>query len=174
MTQTDPAIAEATITPAFDPDQVETINTRFGDLTIDKDRIVTFVEGLYGLEQHRHYMLTSVPDWPDSFKLLQAVADPQLSLIVLPLECAGGPIDRDDIDEACSILGFDEDATIILGIVTMRADGESQVFTVNLKAPVLVDTARRVARQHVFASDKYRLRHVLPMDAQDEGLAGGE
>lgn len=145
------------------------IITRFGELTIDEHRIINFIDGLYGLEQHRQYLLSNVPDWPEVFKLLQAVNDPKLSLIVLPLEGAGGPIDRADFAHACQMLGFKEEATTVLGIVTMRANSENQVFTVNLKAPLLIDTGRRLGRQHVFASEKYHLRHPLPVDQDREG-----
>ena len=62
------------------------------------------------------------------------------------------------------MLGFNEGMTAVLGIVTMRAQSKNQVFTVNLKAPVLIDTASRKGRQHVFASEKYHLRHPLPVD----------
>ncbi|MGH1479888.1 MAG: flagellar assembly protein FliW [Geminicoccales bacterium] len=141
-----------------------TITTKFGDLEIDESKIVNFVDGLYGLEQHHTFVLTSVPDWPDVFKLLQAIDDPQLSLIVLPLEGIGGPIDPVDFSQACQMLGFNEELTAVLGIVTMRAQSSNQVFTVNLKAPVLIDTESRQGRQHVFASEKYDLRHPLPVD----------
>jgi flagellar assembly factor FliW len=146
----------------------QSIVTRFGELTIDADKIITFSDGLYGLEQHRRYMLVDVPDWPGIFKLLQAVDDPQLSLIVLPLEGVDGPIDPADFAEACSTLAFDEEVTTALGVVTMRADGEGQTFTVNLKAPLLIDAERRQGRQHVFASEKYRLRHPIPAAEGEE------
>ena len=53
------------------------IVTRFGDLAVDPDKIISFDQGLYGLEHHRRFLLTEVPGWPDFFKLLQAVDDPQ-------------------------------------------------------------------------------------------------
>jgi flagellar assembly factor FliW len=153
---------------ATNPAVSRSIVTRFGELAIDEDKLVTFIGGLYGLEQHRHYILTKVPDWPEVFNLLQAVDDPQLSLIVLPLEGVGGPIDPSDFAQACRMLAFDEKTTIVLGIVTMRAQSEIQGFTVNLKAPLLIDTERRQGRQHVFASERYDLRHPLAIDKRPE------
>ncbi|MDH3663609.1 MAG: flagellar assembly protein FliW, partial [Alphaproteobacteria bacterium] len=85
--------------------------------------------------------------------------------IVLPLESGDGPIDPTDFEGACATLGYDPAATAVIGIVTMRDDNNNQVFTVNLKAPVLIDSHRRLGRQHVFASEKYPLRH--PLQAQD-------
>lgn len=169
MNPTASAIASPETTAPTGPAESRSIITRFGELVIDDDKIITFTDGLYGLEPHRQYILTNVPDWPDVFKLLQAVDDPQLSLIVLPLEGVGGPIDPTDFAQACRMLTFNEDTTTVLGIVTMRAHSENQVFTVNLKAPLLIDTKRRQGRQHVFASDKYQMRHPLPVDEHQEG-----
>lgn len=141
--------------------QEEIIATRFGELAFDLEKIITFDQGLYGFEHQRHFLLSKVPGWPDFFKLLQAVDDPSLSLIVLPLEGGNGPIDPEDFDQACATLGYDPTATAVIGIVTMRDDCNNQVFTVNLKAPVLIDSRQRKGRQHVFASEKYPLRHPL-------------
>lgn len=150
------------------------ISTRFGELAVDVDKIITFDQGLYGLEHHRRFLLTEVPGWPDFFKLLQAVDDSRFSLIVLPLEAAEGPIDPNDFAEACRTLGYNPAATVVIGIVTMRDDGGSQVFTVNLKAPLLIDSDRREGRQHVFVSEKYHLRHPLQApnhDASDQNAS---
>ena len=144
------------------------IATRFGDLAVDPDKLIAFDQGLYGLEQHHRFLLTDVPGWPNFFKLLQAVDDPKLSLIVLPLEGDEGPIDPLDFDDACKTLGYDRAAVTAIGIVTMRDDEDGPVFTVNLKAPLLIDSRHRVGRQHVFASEKYPLRHPLQAHDQQE------
>ena len=147
----------------------DSIVTRFGDLAVDPDKIISFDQGLYGLEHHRRFLLTEVPGWPDFFKLLQAVDDPNLSLIVLPLEGGNGPIDPQDFAEACKTIGYDAAKTTVIGIVTMRDDSNNQVFTVNLKAPLLIDSSHRSGRQHVFASEKYPLRHPLrPHDQRED------
>lgn len=140
---------------------VGSIATRFGDFAIDPEKIIAFEQGLYGLEHHRRFLLTEVPGWPGFFKLLQAIDDPRLSLIVLPLESQDGPIDPLDFVNACSTIGYDPAATAVIGIVTMRDDGDRQMFTVNLKAPLLIDSNRRSGRQHVFTNDRYPLRHPL-------------
>ncbi len=144
----------------------ETITTRFGDFVVDDEKVITFAKGLYGFEQHQSFMLTQVPDWPNAFKLLQATDDPSLSLIVLPLKDAGETIDRKDFSEACSSLGFNEEKTAVLGLVTMRTHSQDHAFTVNLKAPLLIETEKRQGCQHVFSNDKYLLRHPLPVDEQ--------
>ena len=142
--------------------------TRFGELAFDPEKIITFDQGLYGFEHRRQFLLSQVPAWPDLFKLLQSMDDPNLSLIVLPFDNGNGPIDPADFTQACSGLGYDPASTTVIGIVTMREEADNQVFTVNLKAPILIDSQHRKGHQHVFASEKYPLRHLL-QPGQAEG-----
>jgi len=162
MNEAAPAITETAAPLPQAADNHGSITTRFGELSIEPAKMITFDRGLYGLEHHHRFLLTSVPGWPDFFKLLQSVDDPSLSLIVLPLEGAEGTIDPIDVAQACDILGFDPSTTVLIGIVTMRDDVDRHVFTVNLKAPLLIDSAQRRGRQHVFESERYQLRHPLP------------
>ena len=166
MTQPAEALIDGAAPAPAPAVSIGTIATRFGDFAIDPEKVITFEQGLYGLEHHRRFLLTEVPSWPGFFKLLQAIDDPRLSLIVLPLESRDGPIDPRDFDHACGTIGYDPAATAVIGIVTMRDDGDCQMFTVNLKAPLLIDSHRRSGRQHVFANDRYPLRH--PLQAHDQ------
>ncbi len=147
----------------------DVISTRFGDLVADPEKVIRFERGLYGFEHQRHFFLAQVPGWPDFFQLLQAIDDPSLGLIVMPLDGDDGPIQPADFNDACATLGYDPDATAAIGIVTMREDNNSQVFTVNLKAPLLIDSAKRIGRQHVFAGEHYPLRHPLQANDRNEG-----
>lgn len=168
MNQLAPPQTAEGVDPPVTATEPDVIVTRFGKLAFDPETILTFDQGLYGFEHQRRFFLTQVPDWPDFFKLLQSMDDPNLSLIVLPLEGGNGPIDPKDFAQACESLGYDPMSTSVIGIVTMREDSSNQVFTVNLKAPLLIDSRRRVGRQHVFASEKYPLRHPL-QPGQAEG-----
>ena len=174
MTDAAAAIAENAPELTASTEQEASIATRFGDLNVDPDKVINFDRGLYGLEHYHRFLLTSVPGWPEFFKLLQSVDDPSLSLIVLPLNTGDGPIDSGDITEACETLGYDQSTTIVIGIVTMRDNNSNQVFTVNLKAPLLIDCDRRTGCQHVFANERYQLRHPLPSHDAEKGQDDGE
>ncbi|MDH3664511.1 MAG: hypothetical protein OEU92_31610, partial [Alphaproteobacteria bacterium] len=78
---TEPATASPVAHAPTPPVEPVSIATRFGDLAIDPDKVITFDRGLYGLEHHRRFLLTNVPDWPGFFKLLQSIDDPGLGLI---------------------------------------------------------------------------------------------
>jgi flagellar assembly factor FliW len=136
--------------------------TRFGALVLDPDRIIMFPRGLLGFAGQHHYMLTDIPGNAAAFKLLQSIDDPDLSFVVLPLDRSEGPIAGRDLVAARGALAIDDAALAVLAIVTLRAHAARVDCTVNLRAPLLVDTARRLGYQHVLANDAYSLRHPLP------------
>jgi flagellar assembly factor FliW len=136
--------------------------TRFGALAVDPDRIILFPRGLLGFADHHHYMLADIPGNDAVFKLLQSIDDVDLSFVVLPLDRSEGPIAGPDLVAARAALAIDDAALAVLAIVTLRADTTRVDFTVNLRAPLLIDTARRLGYQHVLANDAYSLRHPLP------------
>lgn len=139
-----------------------TLATRFGEVRLDRDRLITFPHGLLGFADCRRYALADLPGRPVAFKLLQSTDQPELAFVVLPLELVDGPIAREDLRQACHELGLDWQALVALAIVTVRQEADGVGFSSNLKAPLLIDSRRQLGHQHVFAGEAYRLRHDLP------------
>ncbi len=152
--------------PDAAPELPAALATRFGEVELDGDRLITFPHGLLGFADCRRYALTDLPGREVAFKLLQSIDQPELAFLVLPLELAGGPISRDDLGQACEELGIEWPSLVALAIVTVRQEEGGEVhFSVNLKAPLLIDSARQVGHQHVFLAEGYPLRHDLPRAA---------
>lgn len=138
------------------------ISTRFGVVTVHPDRLITLPDGLLGFADCQRFALADLPDPQGVFKLLQSVDEPELAFLVLPIDQIAGPLERSDLEHACRVLGFDWPALAVLALVTVRPDPEGVHFSINLKAPLLIDTGRQVGRQHVFAGEAYPLRYDLP------------
>jgi flagellar assembly factor FliW len=145
-----------------------TLGTRFGPVRVDGEREIAFPVGLLGFPRHKRYVLSGLPDRPGPFKLLQAADDPDLGFLVLPLEREDGPIAEGDLGAACAQLAIEGEALAVLGVVTLRPESAGVVTTVNLKAPLLIDTVRRRGWQVVLPSDGYDLRHPLAPGAGHE------
>lgn len=134
------------------------LDTRFGRLSFDRALSIRFLRGLLGFPQLHDYGLARVPgDRPSRFVLLQSLEDPQATFPCLPIDPASGPIAADDIAEACSLLGFDAAHAAVLAVVARRSDAGS-VLTANLRAPVIIDTQRRLGWQYVLANATYEIR----------------
>jgi flagellar assembly factor FliW len=152
-------------TPAGAEAPAQVLDTRFGRLEIAADHMVEMPQGPFGFAEHTRFALADVPNQPASqFRIFQALHDADVSFIVLPAAGANDWIDESDFLAACQTYRFDPAVSGLLLIVTMRrgADGAIEA-SVNTKAPIVMDTVHRIARQVVFTSDAYAIRQPLEL-----------
>jgi len=138
-----------------------TLATRFGAVAVEPKRLISFEGGLLGFTRHRDFVLTEIPGRDVAFKLLQALDDPELGFVVLPLDPDRGPIARPDLEAAARALALPFSALAVLAVITLRSEPDGVRCTANLRAPLLLDTERRLGWQYVLASDAYAIRHQI-------------
>jgi flagellar assembly factor FliW len=79
--------------------------------------------------------------------------------VVLPLSLAGGVVAQDDVEQALADLAVPRASAVFLLLVTLRRGEDGQTaMTANLRAPIVVDSDRRTARQYIFANPDYPMR----------------
>jgi flagellar assembly factor FliW len=131
--------------------------TRFGSLTIDEADVLTFVDGLIGMEECRRWVLLADAQ-NSALGWLQSLDRPEVALAVVSprrfvadYQCR---VARRDIQP----LGLEDvsDAQI-LSIVSHAAGS----LAVNLKAPLVIHLAERLGRQ-IVARDDHAVQHILP------------
>jgi len=138
------------------------IETRYGTYEVDRDKIVSFPKGLIGFSELQEYAILNLPhDGTERFKLLQSADNPGIGFYVVPVGLENSGFDLEDIERAAGQYEFAVEDLAILLIVTARKAKDSVELTANVRAPVLVDTERCVAYQHVLSDDKYPLRQKL-------------
>lgn len=130
--------------------------TRFGDVTIDDGDVLTFADGLIGMEDCRRWFLLADShnaalgwmqnlDRPD---VAFAVVSPQRFVPDYQIR-----VSRRDIEPLA--LKDPADAQV-LAIVSQSSGG----LSVNLKAPLLVHVEQRLGRQ-IIARDDHAVQHCL-------------
>ena len=144
----------------------QTINTvRFGEVQVDADRILTFVEPILGFgDSHRFVILDHADDSP--FKWLQSADDPALAFVVTNPKFFGIEYEFALPDEAASQLDIQsaEDA-LVLTIVNIP-QGDPGKMTANLLGPVVVNQANRRAMQVVLNETSYSTKtRLIPDEA---------
>ncbi len=148
---------------------IQTFNTRFGEIAIDTTNVINFPNGLYGFEEEKNFYLTKFPQGEAyNFLLLQSGENQDLSLLVIPwenLKQTKSPkvISRQDLEQAIKSYNFDLQATSTLLITTVHSNhqDENYKFSVNMKAPIFIDTNNLKGVQHIFYSDEYKILHYL-------------
>ena len=154
------AAAEAPAAPTLP------IETRYGRIEVSCDAIIGMPNGILGFAGHSSFALIDLPDGRlGQFRLLQSLQDPDLSFLVMPLDPGSGAIDRADLDEARRAAGAAAEDAAFLLIVTLRKEKDGIRVTANLRAPIVLDKARRIAGQYVLSNNRYSIRHALQQPA---------
>ncbi|HEY4135703.1 MAG TPA: flagellar assembly protein FliW [Alphaproteobacteria bacterium] len=138
------------------------VESRFGTLAIGEHAMLSMPQGLLGFGDYHDFALAELPEgkYPQ-FRVLQCLSDQNLAFLVAPLSADNQAIEPADIEEACRGLGIAMADLALMLIVTVRRDEDGAHVSVNLRAPVFVDTRQHFARQFVMPNSKYPVRHSL-------------
>lgn len=136
-------------------------NTRFGELEYREEDLLNFPKGILGFPEVQNFLfLHEVVRAP--FMWLQSIENPTLAFVVLDpwLVLSDYQLDlNDDIRERLQIT--DSAQVMTLGITVIPED--PQKMTINLRAPLIINTQSRIGEQLVLADDMYSVRYpVLP------------
>ncbi len=135
--------------------------TRFGNLAIEDADVLTFVDGLIGMEDCRRWVLLADAQ-NSALGWLQSLDRPEVALgVVSPRRFVPDyqvRVARREIQPLG--LGNPNDAQI-LAIVS----NSSGSLALNLKAPLVIHVAERLGRQ-IVARDDHAVQHRLPAMAR--------
>jgi len=137
---------------------------------VGEEKIINFPNGIIGFEDLKRFILIDHPG-SDVIKWLQAVDDRAVSLPVadpIAFYPAYSPVIPTEDLEIVRLKSL-EDA-VILCVITVPADIERA--TINLKAPVVLNPACRLADQMIAENSEYNIRHPLPLAKQKEKGCG--
>ena len=140
--------------------QIDTL--RFGLVEIDEEKLIDFGEGVPGLEQYHSYALLQ---FEDSYPLvwLQSVEDTGICLPVLDIFAVlpDYVFDMDDADVQHLDLK-NPDELHVINVVVIPEDIKG--MTVNLAAPIIINTTTGRAKQIVLSSAQYNVRVPIFQD----------
>ncbi|HHW71868.1 MAG TPA: flagellar assembly protein FliW [Firmicutes bacterium] len=132
------------------------LETRFGTIAVEEDQIINFPRGILGFGDYHRYVLVEREN--SSFCLLQSVDEPGLSFVVIMPELVRADYEVELSDEEIELLqiGSPEDGRVF-GIVTIPENVAE--MTVNLQAPVVINTKDKLGAQLIISGDKYHTKH---------------
>jgi flagellar assembly factor FliW len=139
--------------------------SRFGEITIDPESVITFTQPIIGFQEYRRFVL--LPGPPDSVICwLQSAESGELAFLLLkPAEIIGDykiALSQHELDELAAG-GLDELEVYTLVVVP---EDPSQIRT-NLKAPILVNQRQKLAKQTVLEKSDYPIQFFLAQQQAD-------
>ncbi len=133
--------------------------TRFGEVELNPEDIVTFNEGLLGFQNLRQFALLDDPN-DDIFAWLQSCELPSIAFPVLEPELFGhkysASLSRTDLEALKIQVG---QAPAFLSIITIPDDPTQ--MTANIKAPIVINLAEKIARQCVLQDNHLAIKEPI-------------
>lgn len=130
----------------------------FGEIEIDENKKIVFKEGLPGLEALREFIL--IEDNESSFCYLQSIEKGEIAFTIidpLVIKSDYAPYIKECYFEKLG--GGQTQEFTMYSIVTLRNPIEET--TVNLQAPLLIHTDKRIGVQAIVEDKNYKVRHKL-------------
>ena len=152
--------------------QIDSI--RFGPVEVDETRFITFDGGIPGLEEYKRFALLQ---FEESYPIiwLQCVDERGICLPVLDTFAVipGYVFDIEDTDVKELQLSGPEDLHVVSVVVIPE---DIQKMTVNLAAPVIINTSTGKAKQILLSGSDYNVRtpifsEIAKMVVAEEGSA---
>lgn len=139
------------------------IETRyFGEIDIQEEKIIRFEQGIFGFEDYKEYtVLYDIESEEEPlFSWLQSTTEKGLAFpIVNPFRIRE---DYNPVVEDAILNGLgeykDEDLAIFL---LATVPGDVRKASVNMKAPLIVNTNNRKGMQVIVENEDYEIRHII-------------
>ncbi|MBU0909776.1 MAG: flagellar assembly protein FliW [Proteobacteria bacterium] len=128
--------------------------SRFGEISVDKERIISLLSPFLGFPESTRFILKS-HSTKSPFMWLQSLDNPQLAFVVLPAALTGldyqPEIPRQILKELLITADSDKDILLILTV----PKNNPKEMTANLLGPIVLNSSKRLAVQAVLDPQKY-------------------
>ena len=133
--------------------------SRFGTIGVTSEDILTFPEGLLGFSDLNRFVLLDDPT-DEIFAWLQSCDEPSIAFPVLEPELFEDSFKLNLSKSDLQILKTEDESQLrSFCIITIPEDPSR--MTANLKAPVVVNIQKRVARQCVLQDNRLEIREPI-------------
>lgn len=138
---------------------IQSTSSRFGQLNIDDDKVLTFPSGLLGFPESRRYVLLD-HDTEAPFKWLQSLDEPAVAFVIIDPDLLLADYRIEVPGDAMAEVQGNEAGELSTAVILTIPSDDPGRMTANLRGPVLMNRHSRLCKQLVL-SDEYPTRHPL-------------
>ena len=131
--------------------------SRFGQLEVDEERLITFEEGILGFPEQHEYALIQTGEG-SGFYWLQAVSTPELAFVVCDPRLFVADYQVPVKLEELQTIGLTDPGTAQVFIIVNKVN---DLLTGNFQGPLVINVENRHGRQLVLSDKRYSTRHPL-------------
>jgi len=132
--------------------------SRFGEIDIENDRIITFPDGIIGFRELKKFALIAKKS--QALMWLQSVDDPQIAFVVsdpFSFDVTYDPILSAEDREHLEL----EDATDARYLVIVVVPPNPKEMTANMLGPIVVNAKKKIGRQVILVDSSYSVKQPI-------------
>ena len=131
-----------------------------GEIEVEEKQIIDFPEGILGFDYVKKFVILDSTE-KSPFKWMQAFSEPELAFIIIrPIDFLIQyelVISQSDLE---AVQAETPEELLVFCIVTIPADNPGGM-TANLQGPIIINSRKRIGKQAISLSEKYRVRHII-------------
>ncbi len=134
----------------------------FGEVEIDDEKIIRFENGIIGFPELTEFVLMHDSEKADggAVRWLQSLQEPAFAMPVMDPLLVAPDYNPQVEDELLKPVGtLDPDQLLVL--VTLTVPSDIQQMSVNLRAPIVIQTQSRKACQIIVDNDSYPVKYQI-------------
>lgn len=133
--------------------------SRFGEVEIDDDAVISMPDGMLGFSEITKYVLIQHRDG-SPFLWYQAVDEPNLAFVVVDAFTFFPDYEVVMSSEDVEVLKCSKPGDLAVFLVVVIPDNPEEM-TANLRGPLVINVDNKVARQVVLTDEKYSPHHSI-------------
>ena len=133
---------------------------RFGKITVQEDKVITFPRGIMGFARNKRYVLFPHSEGSPFF-WLQSVDDGQLAFVVMNPQLVKADYSVDVDESVLSELEVKKEDTLDVVCIVTIPRNDPRRMTINLLGPIIINSQNRCAVQIICDKQSYSHRHPL-------------
>lgn len=142
--------------------------TRFGHFTVDDEDVVHFPQGIPGFEAHMQWAIAGEEENP--IKWLQSLSDGDVALPVVAPDTVQVGYNARLPEKSITMLEAENVNDLVLLIVVSIPPGAPWDMTANLRAPLVINHAKRLGCQVIAQNEEYDIRTPVLSDLMRESM----
>lgn len=137
-------------------------STRFGEVSYTQESVINLPNGLLGMPGQDKFFIAKMPvEKLKTFQVMQSLVDDKTSFAVMPHDLLEEGLAAEDIADIKAVMEIQGDELLIMLIASIQHTSSGARLSVNLRAPVFINTETKEAYQIVLTNGKYEVQHFL-------------
>lgn len=132
----------------------------FGEIEINEKNVLNFDNGLPGFEPCKKYILLENEDVVSPFRWLQCVDRPEIAFAIANPFLIVKDYDFELNDESVKKLEIEKSEDVAVYVIVVVPE-DFKKMSMNLKAPLIINSKNKKGAQIILDTDKYTVRHYI-------------